>query len=159
MKKIFSLLTISASLISIPSVSYAVSASFGEVTFSSFNWEVREKIDSMTDKLSCIILLTDEKGRVQANNSALYIATKGTPRGYKTRINSKPVSNLQLVSKIEEKTKSLAFKGDFFNELLKADRLRVEYSTYTTSSNFVDIPLKGLSNAVEYYKQKNCPRH
>ena len=120
-------------------------ADLGEVIATYGNWDVRRSVDMMTDEVTCVATHVDNSS-IQLSDDVLYISIKGGPQGFRYRVDSDHVTDLQLVSDTETEIGAIGFKQEHFRALLGASRLRIQVVTYLSIEN-LDIDLSGFSGA------------
>lgn len=121
-------------------------ADLGEEVKTYGNWTVRRSVDAMTDQVSCLATSTDNAG-VQLYDTVLYIGARG-PQGFKYRLDDAAPSELQLVRDNLRRVGAIAFEDALFNQVLQADRLRIQIVTYSALEN-IDLDLCGIRSAHE----------
>jgi hypothetical protein len=106
------------------------------------DWELRQRMDIMTDKLTCVILAT-ARPYIQFSIGQLYIsyAGRGGVDSYTYRIDDLPISKMQLPSDIEKTNSMINLKGQTFNQIIASSRLRVETLTFVGGIKVEDIDL------------------
>jgi hypothetical protein len=106
------------------------------------DWQLRQRMDPMTDKLTCVILAT-ARPYIQFSIGQLYIsyAGRGGVDSYTYRIDDLPISKMQLPSPTEKTDSMISLKGQTFNQIIASSRLRVETLTYVGGIKVEDIDL------------------
>lgn len=136
-----------------------IADSLGSTIHSYRDWEVRQKIDPMTDELVCTIN-NIAKPYVQASPERIMISFqgKGGISGYKLRVDQEPVTPLMLPSKLEKDLSTVIIVGPLVDRLLSSERLRVQTTPILRSQGlqFEDISLHGLLSSILFY-QEHCP--
>jgi hypothetical protein len=120
-------------------------AALGEVIATFGKWDVRRSVDMMTDEVTCIATHHDGNN-IQLYDDVLYISVRGSPRGFKYRLDNKSPSDMQLVSDTERQIGAISLRGSQFRQVLQSSRLRVQIVTYSAMKKF-DLELAGIKSA------------
>jgi hypothetical protein len=106
------------------------------------DWQLRQRMDPMTDKLTCVILAT-ARPYIQFGIGQLYIsyAGRGGVDSFTYRIDDLPISAKQLPSQTEKIDSMINLKGQTFNQIIASSRLRVETLTFVGGIRVEDIDL------------------
>ncbi len=116
------------------------------VVFKSGNWSVHRSTDQMTDKVRCTGVYKDNY-RIQLAHDQLFIRLKGTPTSYWLRYDDGPSSDTLLPTDIDKQIRIISLKGDAFNSLFSAHRLRWSVLTVLSEMDDGDIDLTGIAEA------------
>ena len=122
-------------------------ADLGSVIARYGNWEVRRATDLMSGRTYCGAIYK-ARPDIQLYRDALYIKASAwrNPRAYRYRIDDLPLSPMIQAPAIVWRTRTVAFQGAEFNQLLKAHRLRLQVMTLHTLKEF-DLDLAGIYSA------------
>jgi hypothetical protein len=120
-------------------------ADLGAVVASYANWDVRRKVDVMTDKVDCVATYKGNNG-IQLERDSLYITVSGGPEGFEYRFDEEPKSGMVLVSDVLQHVGAIGFEGALFNRVVQSHRLRVQVVTYLGVRQF-DLDMNGIRYA------------
>ncbi|WP_197077597.1 hypothetical protein [Hyphomicrobium sp. 99] len=120
-------------------------------------WEIHRSKDSMTDKVSCLLLPVG-KPHIQISSRDLYISyrARGGVGGFQYRIDNNPPSGMQLPTQIEQQIGAVHIGDDNFQRIMAGSRLRVTTLTVLGNSIEEDIPI-GSAKPVFAKMMMECP--
>jgi hypothetical protein len=129
----------------------------GKAVASFGDWSVTLHANSMTDKKSCISIYKSDP-QIQLGAESLYISLRGRGgvRGYQIRVNDEKADKLHLASEIERKAAVVEFRGEAFDRLKTAKRLRVEVITILDNLREYDIALEQNSELRKFISSDAC---
>jgi hypothetical protein len=120
-------------------------------------WSVRRVTDPMTDAVSCIALYKN-RFDLQVSDREMFIteAGRGGVDSIKIRFDNQPPKDLQLATDVEKHIGAVAIRGDEFQELLTARRLRYQIMRLIGSLDSDDVDLSGLAAAHQAIMSTRC---
>ena len=125
-------------------------ADLGPIIARYGNWDVHRFIDKMTDKVECVATYQGNSD-IQLSRYNLFMKFKGTPEGYRYRLNDEPASPITPVVRPLRKIGAIGFAGTLLDRLVRSERLRVEVSIVRFPKRFevkqIDLNLSGIYNA------------
>lgn len=121
------------------------------------DWYIYSEADAMTDELSCVAYYKDGKF-IQLTDDSLAVAYRGRGgiKGYQLRFDEGAPTSMQLPSRSEERIGALILRGKTFDQVLAANRLRVQGVTVLNSIENDDIDLTDANAAIGQMQTMSC---
>lgn len=126
-----------------------------EIIESNGDWDLRVSVDSFTDEETCVITY-DDNVAIQGSSDSLFLSFQGQGgvQGYRYRLNDEPESGLNLSSDLERDMQVVILDGAIYDEILAADRLRVQVLTHRSSTVNEDISMNGFQETRGSYMNR-----
>ena len=119
-------------------------------------WHIYSEADSMTDELSCVALFNDKKEiQLTRHSLALNYRGRGGIQGYKLRFDVAEPMEMMIPSDAEQRIGAVVIKGEMFERILSAKRLRVQALTFSSVADD-DIDLTGVKPAIARMQEMGC---
>jgi hypothetical protein len=120
-------------------------------------WSVRRTLDPMTDKASCTGLY-ENRFDIQLSEDVCFIGErgKGGVQAITLRFDDQPARPMQLANDTEKDVGAIGVRGDDFQELLTANRLRYQIPLMIGGLDNGDLDLNGLAAAHQVITGPKC---
>lgn len=136
--------------------SNSVAQGLGQRVRTLGQWTVYRSVNSMTDQVTCVATANDGSVQVTVDTFSIGYRGRGGVSSYRYRLDDGPATELHLASGIERDIGAFIIRGDEFQNILKANRIRVEALTILRGLANDDIDLTGLHSIYPTLSTNTC---
>lgn len=120
-------------------------------------WQVVRTVDAMTDARRCMAIYNGHYDvQLTAESLAINYRGRGGVSSYRYRLDDAPAAELELATRIEREISAIVIRGNRYQAMLGAHRVRVQALTVLDSSVLDDIDMSRSAEVITVLTGPEC---